>query len=84
MGKKVFKLSKNERLLWKWIFIALVASLISTTVIDTLIFLTLDGLHVVAPNMFEFKTIIIVVTLFINFTSIMTSFILFEDKEKTS
>ena len=82
--KKMKKLTKNEKTLAKWVFIALVASLISTTVIDTLIFLTLDGLHVVAPNMFEFKTIIIVVTLFINFTSIMTSFILFEDKEKTS
>ena len=82
MGKRLLKLSKNERLLWKWIFIALVASVISTTVIDALIFLTLDGLNVVAPDMFEFKTIIVVVTLFINFTSIMTSFILFEDKVK--
>lgn len=81
MGKRIMKLTKNERLLWKWIFIALVASVISTTVIDALIFLTLDGLRVVAPNMFEFKTIIVVVTLFINFTSIMTSFILFEEKE---
>lgn len=80
MEKKNKKLTKNDRLLYKWTFIALAASLISTTVIDILIFLTIDGVGIVAPDMLEFKTMIFVITLFINFTSIMTSFIIFEDK----
>ena len=67
-------------MLYKWTFIALAASLISTTVIDILIFLTIDGVGIVAPDMLEFKIMIFVITMFINFTSIMTSFIIFEDK----
>lgn len=80
MVKKMKKLTKTDKLLYKWIFIAIVASIISTTIIDLLIFLTIDGVGIVAPDMLEFKTMIFVITLFINFTSIMTSFIIFEDK----
>ena len=78
MRKKMKKLSKEEKTLARWIFITLVASIISTTVIDMVVLLALDKFDVALASMLDFKISLFIITFFINFVSMMTSFIVFE------
>ena len=79
--KKMKKLTKNEKTLAKWVFIAFVSSVISTTVIDMVVLLTLEKFSIAVVDMIDFKISLVIITFFITFISTMTSFIVFEMDE---
>lgn len=76
--KKMKKLNRNEKTLVKWVFITFVSSVISTTVIDMVVLLTLEKFGIAVVDMIDFKISLVIITFFITFISTMTSFIVFE------
>ena len=55
------KLTKNEKTLAKWVFIAFVSSVISTTVIDMVVLLTLEKFSIAVVDMIDFKISLVII-----------------------